>query len=223
MKKTIPLFLLLFLSTQSFAQQDSNAILKKVRENFLLVKDYTADAEIKVDVDFVKIPVKHAKVFYKQPDKFRFKAEGFALLPKRGANLFTMNFSSENVTAIYIREEIINGVITDVLKVIPLQSNSDIILSTLWVSRDYKIFKMESTTKTQGTFIATFQYTNHPFNLPAQVDITFDIQKAEIPVGLTLDVESLNKKKQSKNTTGKVTVKYNNYQVNTGLNDSIFK
>jgi outer membrane lipoprotein-sorting protein len=223
--KTISLFFLLsaVLCLQSFAQQDAQLILKNVRDNFLKVKDYTADADIKVDVDFVKIPVKHAKVYYKQPDKFRFKADGFALLPKRGANLFTLNLSNEMVSAIYIKEENINGVLTDVVKVIPLESNGDIILSTLWVSRDFKIYKLESTTKTQGTFLASFQYNKFPFNLPAQVEITFDIQKAEIPVGLTLDMESLSKKKESKNTTGRVVVKYSNYQVNTGLQDSVFK
>jgi outer membrane lipoprotein-sorting protein len=221
-KHPLSLFLF-FLTLSAWAQQDANTILSGVRTNFLKVKDYTADAEIKVDVDFVKIPIKKAKVYYKQPDKFRFKAEGFALLPKRGANLFTVNLINDNVTAIYIKQEVIGNITTDVIKVIPLDPNSDIILSTLWISRDYKVYKLESTTKNQGTFSARFQYTNHPNNLPAQVEITFDIQKAEIPVGFTLDMESLNKKSQSKNTTGRATVKYSGYLVNTGLSDAVFK
>lgn len=223
MKKHPLSLFLFFLTLSAWAQQDANSILSGVRTNFLKVKDYTADAEIKVDVDFVKIPIKKAKVYYKQPDKFRFKAEGFALLPKRGANLFTVNLINDNVTAIYIKQEVIGNITTDVIKVIPLDPNSDIILSTLWISRDYKVYKLESTTKNQGTFSAQFQYTNHPNNLPAQVEITFDIQKAEIPVGFTLDMESLNKKSQSKNTTGKATVKYSGYLVNMGLSDAVFK
>lgn len=223
MKKTLIIFTCLLGVFNVYAQADANAILKGVRDNFLKVKDYTADAEIKIDVDFVKIPVKHAKVFYKQPDKFRFKAEGFAMLPKRGANLFALGLTNENVTAVYVKEEPINNILTDVIKVIPLDANSEIVLSTLWVGRDFKVHKIESTTKTQGTFVASFQFTSFPFNLPAQADILFDIQKTEIPVGLTLDMESLNKKKESKNTTGKVTVRYSNYQVNTGLSDSVFK
>lgn len=223
MKYFISLIILLASAVDAISQTDANYILNKVHANFLMVKDYTADAEIKVDVDFVKIPIKKAKVYFKQPDQFRFKAEGFALLPKRGANLFMMNLSPDRVTAIYVKEETIRGVVTDVLKVIPLDANSDIILSTIWVSRDFKIINLESTTKSQGTFTAAFTYTNFPYNLPAEVCITFDIQKTDIPVGLTLDVESLNKKKESKSTTGKVTVKYTNYLINTGLSDAVFK
>lgn len=223
MKKGVILFALITGVLNALAQADANAILKGVRDNFLKVKDYTADAEIKVDVDFVKIPVKNAKVYYKQPDKFRFKAEGFAMLPKRGANLFALDLTNENVTVVYVKEEQINNTVTDVIKVIPLDANSEIVLTTLWVGKDFKVHKIESTTKTQGTFIATFQFASYPFNLPARADIVFDIQKTEIPVGLTLDMESLNMKKDSKNTTGKVTVHYSNYQVNTGLSDSVFK
>ena len=216
--------ILFFLITQySYAQKDAMKIMSQVRTNFLLVKDYTADAQIKIDVDFVKIPVKTAIVYFKQPDKFRFKAQGFAMIPKKGANMATLNLANGNYSAIYVNSEILNGILVDVIKVIPLDATSDIILSTVWVDNKYRIHKMESTTKNEGSYVMNFSFSNNPFNLPSQVVINFDVSKMDIPVGLTLDFDTIGKKKESKNTRGIVTVNYSNYKVNTGLSDTVFK
>jgi outer membrane lipoprotein-sorting protein len=204
--------------------KDANVVLKPVRENLDKVKDYTANARIKVDVDFVRIPDKDAVVYFKQPDKFRFKADGFAMLPKKGANATAMQILQGNYTAVYAGTANVNGVATDIVKVIPLDQ-SDVVLSAMWIDATSKVQRIETTTRDQGSYTIDFKYnTTNPFNLPSQLVINFDVQKMNIPLGLSMDIENFGKKKdEKKNTRGVVTVTYNDYKVNTGLDDKVFK
>jgi outer membrane lipoprotein-sorting protein len=209
----------------SLAQTKSaDDILAPVKANFEKIKDYTANAHINIDVEFVRIPDKDAIVYYKYPDKFRFKAEGFAMLPKKGANATSMQVLQGNYTAVYAGEATVNCVKTDMVKVIPLDANSDVILSTLWIDATSKVQRIETTTRNQGSYTIDFTYASNPFNLPSRLVINFDVEKMNIPLGLSMDVENFGKQKDAKKSTrGKVTVTYSNYKVNTGLSDAVFK
>lgn len=207
------------------APRDANAILKPVRENFDKIKDYTANAHININVEMVRIPDKNAIVYYKHPDKFRFKAEGFAMLPKKGANATAMQILQGNYTAIDAGTATLNNLTVDVIKVLPLDQTGDVILSTLWIDRQHRVQKLESTTREQGSYTVDFKYNStNPFNLPQQIAINFDVEKMNIPLGLSMDIENFGKKKDDKKSTrGVVTVTYSDYKVNTGLSDSVFK
>ena len=207
------------------APRDANAILKPVRENFDKIRDYTADAHINVNVEMVRIPDKNAIVYYKHPDKFRFKAEGFAMLPKKGANASAMQILNGNYTAIDAGTATLNNETVNVIKVLPLDPSGDVILSTLWIDKQHRVQKLESTTREQGSYTVDFAYNaTNPFNLPDRIVINFDVEKMNIPLGLSMDIENFGKKKdERKSTRGVVTVTYANYKVNTGLSDAVFK
>ena len=207
------------------APRDANAILKPVRENFDKIRDYTANAHININVEKVRIPDKNAIVYYKHPDKFRFKADGFAMLPKKGANATAMQILQGNYTAIDAGNTTLNAVPVDVIKVLPLDQGGDVILSTLWIDEQHRVQKLESTTREQGSYTVDFKYNStNPFHLPQQIVINFDVEKMNIPLGLSLDIENFGKKKDdAKSSRGVVTVTYSNYKVNTGLGDSVFK
>ena len=77
--------LILFLIQFGFSQsKDPDDIINKVVKNFNNVKDYQVEVNIKVDVEFLKVPETKAKIYFKQPDKVHLEAEGFAMLPKNG-------------------------------------------------------------------------------------------------------------------------------------------
>ena len=50
-------------------------ILKRVTETFNMIKDYEVDVLINVNVKFLKMPDRQAKIFYKQPDKIFVESE----------------------------------------------------------------------------------------------------------------------------------------------------
>lgn len=80
------LIALIFVLTQfGFSQsKDPNKIINDVVTEFNRVKDYVVDVNIKIDVEFLKVPETKAKIYFKQPDKVHLDAEGFAMLPKNG-------------------------------------------------------------------------------------------------------------------------------------------
>ncbi|WP_290660030.1 hypothetical protein [Ignavibacterium sp.] len=226
MKKMILLVIITVI--EIFPQQKiADELINSVIANFNTVKDYEVDVEIKVDVEFLKVPDSKAKIYFKQPDKIRLKSEGFALLPKEGLNFSPSVLSKKDYTAIYERDVLLNGVKTSVVKVIPVGEQSNIILSTLWIDPVRKLIrKVESTTKTNGTFVIELFYgDNFKYPLPEQMTFTFNIDKMNLPKAFTSDGNPPKKKKRMPDapTKGIVVVKYSNYKVNTGLADNIFE
>ena len=130
------LFLILLFSVTGFSQnKDPDEILENVINAFEKIEDYVVDVNIKVDVAFLKVPEANAKIYFKQPDKVHMESEGFALLPKQGMNFSPLGFLKTDYTALYDKEVKLNGANVSVLKVIPLDERSDVILSTFWIDQ----------------------------------------------------------------------------------------
>ena len=75
--------------------------------------------KIIVDVDFLKIPEREAKIYYKKPDKIHVESEGFVMLPKEGLNFSPLGLLNSNYTSFYVKQDTIDGIVTSVIKVIP--------------------------------------------------------------------------------------------------------
>jgi len=204
---------------------DPYATLKKVENEFAKIENYQVSIKIIVDVDFLKVPESYAKIYYKKPDKYKMKSDGFAILPKQGMNLSPAKLLGGNYSAIYINTEVLDNDSTEVIKVIPLSKSTDVVLSTLWIDPVRNVIrKIETTTKTSGTVVIELHYSDNSFlTLPSEVTFLFNLSNVKIPImpGVEPD-ENQTMKKKSKKLIGTVTVKYENYIVNKGLDDSIF-
>lgn len=231
MKNLFRTFLLiLIIENLSYPQStDPNAILKKVIDSFERVEDYEVNVKIKVDVDFLKVPETEAKIYFKQPDKVHFESETFALLPREGFDFSPSTLLRKDHSAFYMRKDTLGGIITAVIKVIPQSENEDVILSTIWVDQSKNVIrKIETTTKTNGTFVIELKYdhANLDYPLPSTMVFSFNVDKLNLPRGFSGDLSSENKPKKKDDkptTTGKVYVYYSNYKVNKGIPDKFFK
>jgi hypothetical protein len=225
MKNLILVFI--FLCGVNYSQsKDPDLILKKVKDSFGRVKDYTVEVQVKVDVDFIKVPETKAKIYFKQPDKITFESDGFALLPKEGLSFSPLSFLKKDYSAFYQKEDIIDGYPVSVIKVIPSSDKDDIVLTTLWVDQTFNIIrKVESTTKTNGTFTIDLKYNTEKENyyLPSSMIFGFNIDKMNLPNAFSEGSEAGSQKKISKSTIGRVYITYSNYKVNIGLSDKIFE
>lgn len=218
--------IVLVLSTIGFSQsKDPDEILKTVIKNFDRVQDYVVDVNIKVDVQGVKVPETKAKIYFKQPDKIHLESEGFAMLPKDGMLFSPSSLLKKDYTAIYEKDVELNGVKVSVIKVIPSGDQSEIILSTLWVDQSKKIIrKIESTTKSDGTFSIDFNYNDEiKFPLPTQIVFYFNLDKMNLQLNNKNSDPDNRKRGFDSTTKGKVVVKYSNYVINKGINDSVFE
>lgn len=218
--------ILLVLSTIGFSQsKDPDEILKTVIKNFDRVQDYVVDVNIKVDVQGVKVPETKAKIYFKQPDKIHLESEGFAMLPKDGMLFSPSSLLKNDYTAIYEKDVELNGAKVSVIKVIPSGEQSEIILSTLWVDQSKKMIrKIESTTKSDGTFSIDFNYNDEiKFPLPTQIIFYFNLDKMNLQLNNKNSDPDNRKRGFDSTTKGKVVVKYSNYVINKGINDSVFE
>ena len=81
--KKILLSISVFVFFNIYIAQDANQLLNGVINKINMVKDYSADVNIKADIPLIKIlPVK-AKIYFKKPNKFKVKSKSIAILPKQ--------------------------------------------------------------------------------------------------------------------------------------------
>ncbi|MHB8852284.1 MAG: LolA family protein [Ignavibacteriaceae bacterium] len=225
MKKIILLFTA-FASITLAQSKDPDLILKNVKQEFSTVKDYVADIKIKVDVKVLKVPETRAKIYFKQPDKIHIESEGFAMIPRKGLDFSPSSLLKDKYSAFYQKEDFVNGIKTAMIKVIPLEDKSNIILSTLWIDQAKNvIIKIESTTKTNGTFTIILNYdSNNKFPLPDSMIFQFDMSRVDlVPNEFNDRIEKKDNKKTLAGLVGKVYIIYSDYVVNKGIPDSIFE
>ncbi|MGE5351074.1 MAG: LolA family protein [Acidobacteriota bacterium] len=219
MKKII--LLLIIFSAALYAQkQDPNKLLEKVKQKFSSVNDYEVKAHIKVDVSFLKVPEMDAKIYFKKPDKMKMDTEGFAMLPKQAFNFSPDNMLKGDYSAIYVKQDNLSGTPVDIIKVIPNDPNSDIVLSTLWIDPVKDVIrKLESTPRRGGSFEISFNYGNMNYPLPSSIQFSFDIPN---PPRGTNGPGGQQKAKTNGPARGNVSVTYSDYKVNKGIPDAIF-
>jgi outer membrane lipoprotein-sorting protein len=224
-------FLLSLFPVLSIFPQENNPdkILEKVLSTFEKISDYSVEVHVNIDVSFLKIPDMDAKIYFKQPDKMRIKSDNFALLPKQGFNFSPVSLLRKNHTAIFVKNENLNGIETAVIKVIPLEEVSDLILSTLWIDlSNYVIIKVESTARPSGTYTINFEYAKvqSDYFLPVKMTFSFPADQMLFRKNIKDPFNSSDNQNDSENDKekkeGKVTVSYSNYEVNKGIPDEIF-
>ena len=220
------LVIFLFTGLRLFSQEvDPYAVIDSTRTKLEGIVDYRADLEIEVDVDFINMPVKHATIFYKKPDKVKFKSDEFIMLPKRGLNNRITQILDDPYTAIYLGREMIKKIPHHVIRIVPMGKNPDIILATWWIdSQTYLIAKSESNTRNDGNFTVDFIYGDQSIILPTEMVFSFQIEKLKLPlkfIGKSSGIE-VDKSKIQESQNGKVYLRFSNYQLNTDLGNDLF-
>jgi outer membrane lipoprotein-sorting protein len=227
-------FFLFLLIAQSLMlagfSQDMTQLLNKVRVKLDQVTDYVAEGSLKTDVSFIKAPMGRVKVYFKKPDKFKLKKEGgISILPKGGVSINLSSIvTTNNFAAIAAGESMVDGAKTTVVKLLPTEENSEIILSTLYIDElNQLVRKAVTTTKENGTYEITMTYGKYSsFGLPDKVIFSFNTKDYKLPKGVTLEFAEGEKPSdldELKNRKGKVEIKYSSYIINKGVDDNVFK
>jgi outer membrane lipoprotein-sorting protein len=224
-------FLLLAITYSPLAfSQDMTALVQKVKAKLDAVNDYTAEGKMKTDITFIKAPVGNVKVYYKKPNKFKLKRDGgISILPKGGISINMGSIVTTNdFDVIYSGEEVVSGVKTKKVKLLPRSETSDVVLTTMYIDEaNLLIKKAVTTTKENGTYEIEMTYGKYSsYGLPDKVVFTFNTKDYKMPKGITMDFEDEPKKTEAeklKNKKGKVEMTYNSYTINKGVDDSVFK
>ena len=204
---------------------DLTDILNTVLAKQNHINDYQVNIEIELDVDFIHIPVKHAMMYYKQPERIKFKSNDFILLPKRGMHFSLRKIIKKDYTAIFTGYDYLDQRQHYIIKIIPLKKKSDIVLSTIWVNTEsFIISKVENNTRSDGSYTIDFTYGSESDVLPSSMKVTFEMEHFNIPlkfIGKSIKVDKKKLKKKEKKT-GVVYIRFSNYKINAGIRDEIF-
>jgi len=228
MKKISILFFALFLFIQ-LAGQTPQELINKIRAKLEKVNDYTAKGKLKTNVVFIKAPIASVKVYYKKPDKMKIVNEnGISFIPKGSVNINLAKFlsGSGNYEIVDAGTEPATGL--RILKLLPADENSEIVLSTLYIDEKTELIKKaKNTTRDNGTYELEMSYGKYiEYSLPDKVIFSFNTKDYKLPKGVTFDYDDGSEKKSDenlKNKKGKVEITYTEYLINKGVDDSIFK
>jgi len=228
MKKIVTIFFAWFLFNQLSAQTPQE-LVNKIKTKLEKVSDYTAKGKLKTNVVFIKAPIASVKVYYKKPDKMKIVNEnGISFIPKGSVNINLAKFLSGAG-----KYEIVDAGIEPttglrILKLLPLDENSEIVLSTLYIDEKAELIKKaKNTTRDNGTYELEMSYGKYAsYGLPDKVIFSFNTKDYKLPKGVTFDYDDGAEKKPDdslKNKKGKVEITYSEYLINKGVDDAIFK
>jgi outer membrane lipoprotein-sorting protein len=228
MKRIIYTLLSVCVLQLSLSAQDANALIKNVKAKLDKVNDYVAEGRMKTDVAFIKAPAGKVKILYKKPNKFKLKRDGsISILPKGGVSVnMSSMLTSDKFVAIPSGDAVVSGTPVKIIKLLPTNDNSDVVLTTLYIDvANLLIRKSNTTTKENGTYEVEMNYGKYAsYGLPDQVVFAFNTKDYKIPKGVTLEFETDKvDKNRMKNKKGRVEINYTSYTINKGLADSEFK
>ena len=228
MKKIFIIIFALFLFIHLPAQTPQE-LISKIKAKLEKVNDYTAKGKLKTNVVFIKAPIASVKVYYKKPDKMKIVNEnGISFIPKGSVNINLAKFlsGSGNYEIVDAGTEPSTGL--RVLKLLPSDENSEIVLSTLYIDEKTELIKKaKNTTRDNGTYELEMSYGKYiAYSLPDKVIFSFNTKDYKLPKGVTFDYDDGAEKKPDedlKNKKGKVEITYTEYLINKGVNDEVFK
>ena len=230
--KNFLIVLVSFIGLQSAAfSQDMTALINKVSAKLNQVNDYTAEGSLKTDVSFIKAPSGKVKVYFKKPDKFKLKKDGgISILPKGGVSI-NMNsmVMTNNYVALAAGESTIDGVKTKIVKLLPTDENSEIVLSTLYIDEaNLLVRKAVTTTKENGTYEMGLTYGKYSnYGLPDKVVFSFNTKDYKLPKGVTFDFEDGTKQPKAEDKAkakkGKAEITFISYKINAGIPGTVFE
>jgi hypothetical protein len=228
--KYIVLFLSFFSATVAMAQAEE-ALLQKVRAKMGKVNDYTAEGRMKLDVSFINAPASKVTVYYKKPNRFKVKkAGGISILPKGGVsvNVASLLATGGNYQTVPGGTSVVDAKPTTVVKLIPTDEASDVVLSTLHIDeKDAVIRKATVTTKESGTYEILLSYGAYTaWGLPDKVVFSFNTKDYKLPKGVTFEYEKGGERKvadKAKTKKGKVEITYASYAINKGVDNTNFQ
>lgn len=214
--KTLRIILLFVAFTIATNAQDVEPILNKLVNKLEKVKPYTVDLKINIDVEFLKIKERKAKLVYNSPDDIDISSDDFMLMPKNGAQMEYLGIIKNRSAAIYEgTEKDSKGNTLTKIKIIPGKNKDGVILANMVIDeKTNRLVKMKAFTESNGSFISEFEYGNNLYDLPSKVMLEFDMKNFQIPAHLSGDIDAVGKKNAAKKetTTGKVVIIYSGYK-----------
>ncbi len=210
------LWILAFTFSQTLSAQVVDADLLKIKQRMDSIKQFSADLTLNVDISFINMPTKKAKMSYTKGKPVKFSSSDFVMIPKRGLDFSLAGIFEYPFITIDRGEEKRNGKTYKAINVIPTDKKADFSIATLLLdTQNRRIAESEINTKKDGSYILEMVYENAKKILPSKVAVSFEIDRIKIPLNfMGKDTDIDRKQMRAAGTkTGKIYLQMNNYTI----------
>jgi outer membrane lipoprotein-sorting protein len=213
------------------AQGDVTTLIQKVGAKIERVNNYTAEGKMKTNVAFLKVPESVVKIYFKKPNRLKIKNEkGISFVPKGAVSINLSNIiNGEKYTALDAGMDKIGNTAVRVVKLLPVDDNADIVLSTVYIDEaNLVIKKAKTTTRENGSYQLEMTYGIYTaYGLPDKIIFTFNTKEYKLPKGITFDFDDGAAAKKTipqglNKNQGQAEITFDSYIINKGVSDAMF-
>jgi hypothetical protein len=245
-KDKASIFFLLFLlitPAQASAQErpsmkqgpDPRQVFTELIKPYRDLNDYTVRIHAKVNMPSIRIPDFSAVLYFKKPDKFHVETKSFAPIPRDSGVFNPFQFDPEKNLIAYERTESLNGLLSDVFRVEPLDAKALVRYYHVWVGGNPRRIQQVESLSVKGTkgqvtlTYGTVEKGVEKWLLPEKVYIHLifpeGMHDAETGSFTTKDnpVSSGMRRLDDMSGEGNIDLSYSEWQINTGLDDRLFQ
>ncbi|WP_136481492.1 hypothetical protein [Cognatitamlana onchidii] len=175
------LSIIYILTTSLLNAQSIDTDILYIQNRLDSIQSFSAEVKLNVDISFVNIPEKRARIEYQVGQNTRVFSEDFVLIPKKGLDV-SLNQLFENPFITVDRG-------TDpksnykVVNIIPTNKKADFSIATVSIDTVQKrISQYEISTKKDGMYTVNLFYHKNSDVLPKNIDVAFEIERIRIPL-----------------------------------------
>lgn len=216
MKNILVILLFIFLRLNGLSAQAIDPALLSIKQRMDSIAAFSTNLRLEVDIPFINMPVKTARMSYKKGTSIKFSSNDFVLIPKRGLD-FSLNGIFEYAFITVDRGmEKRNGQLLKVINIIPTDKRADFSIATLLLdTKNRRVMESEINTKKDGAYNLLMHYADQYTALPDRVEVNFEIEKLKIPINfMGKDTDIDRKKMRATGTkTGKIFLTMSSYQL----------
>ena len=205
---------------------DISDIIKNLQTEFSLIRDYSVGLRAVVDMKNVRVPPGDIRMYFKQPDKIHLESKSFAMLPRKGIIINPNQFNKNDYYMSFLGEEVLRGVRTYKIELVPRNDSIKIRKLNLWVDPGRWLVLSASTITWQGQSVhVDFRYSMvngkqwMPIKAAATVNLKGFMGFSSFHGGSRSDKGRDDSPDES---VGMIFLEFYDYEINKGIPDSMF-
>jgi hypothetical protein len=207
------------------------AIIRPYRD----MNDYTVKIQVKVMIPGFRIPDFTADLYFKKPDKFHIETKSFAPIPRNSGFFDPLQFDPGKNRITFKQTVNLEGMQANLYRVEPGESETRVRFYNLWIGGNpRRILQVENHSFKGTTALVKLSY----INVERSSEIILMPEKAHIhlifPEGMQSNdnssflikdnpVSAGRLKPDNLQGEGDIYISYSNWQINKGLDDSLFQ